>query len=117
MEAVLQLDGLEVDCILGDLPEERIQPRRIWVDVRIVASSPAADTDNLSDAIDYVELAGRIRARLVEAKCRLLERAARVALDAVLEDSRVGRATVGVAKKASIPGLASARVEMTGGAI
>ena len=55
-------------------------------------------------------LTRRIRERLRGAKCRLVERAAALALEECLADSRVARATVSVRKADCVPGLASAEV-------
>lgn len=115
MKAVLELEELEVDCILGDLPEERLAPRRVYVDAQLEFDAEESSfSDELADAIDYVTMANRIRAALVNAQCRLLECAAKTALDAALNDPRVSSATIAVRKKATIPGLGSARVVMTG---
>ena len=64
--------------------------------------------DDLADAVDYAELTERIRAALVEAKCRLIERAAKVVRDVCMTDPRVGAARVSVTKAGSVPHLGSA---------
>lgn len=106
---VLKLNGLEVDCILGDLPEERVSEQRIRVDVALAFDQQdAAASDCLEDTIDYALLVGSIREALEDARCRLLERAAGVVADVCLADPRVARVTVSVRKFGTVPGLGSA---------
>jgi len=104
----LRLDGLEVECVIGDLPCERERTQRLRVDAELEVSGRAAETDDLADAADYAALAERVRAALVAAKCRLIERAARIACDACLADVHVVAARVSVTKRGAVPGLASA---------
>ena len=104
----LRMDGLEVECVIGDLPGERERPQRLLVDAELEVSDRAAESDDLADAADYAALAERIRAALVGAKCRLIERAARIACDACLADGHVVAARVSVTKRGAVPGLASA---------
>jgi dihydroneopterin aldolase len=111
---VLRLNAIEVDCILGDLPEERVTEQKVRVDVALeIDLQDAALSDSLDDTVDYAILVGDIREALEEAKCRLLERAADVVADVCLADPRVESVTVGVRKFGSVPGLGSAEVRVT----
>ena len=96
----LRLEGLEVDCVIGDRPDERDRMQRLRVDAELTVSDVAAETDDLGDAADYAALAG--------AKCRLVERAAKVAHDVCMADPHVSAARVSVSKSGSVPGLAAA---------
>ena len=109
----LKLNGIEVDCVLGDLPEERTREQRILVDVSLELDlDAAAETDSIEDTVDYALLVGNIREALEDAKCRLLERAASIVADVCLEDPLVERVAVTVRKFGSVPGLASAAVTL-----
>ena len=110
----LKLNGIEVECISGDLPEERENEQRLLVDVALdIDLVDAAESDRLDDTVDYSILVGNIREALEDAKCRLLERAAGVVADVCLSDPRVERVTVGVRKVGSVSGLGSAEVKVT----
>ena len=110
----LKLNGIEVECILGDLPEERENEQRLLVDVALdIDLADAAESDLLEDTVDYALLVGNIREALEDAQCRLLERAAGVVADVCLSDPRVERVTVGVRKFGSVSGLGSAEVKVT----
>ena len=110
----LKLNGIEVECIIGDLPEERESEQKILVDVSLEMDlEEASISDKLDDTVDYALLVGEIREALEEARCRLLERAAGVVADVCLSDPRVESVTVGVRKFGSVSGLGSAEVRLT----
>jgi dihydroneopterin aldolase len=104
----LLLDSLEVTCIIGELPHERREPQKLTLDVELTVPDTAAETDELSDTVDYAALAGRIRDALVSAECRMIERAAKVAADACLADPKVGSVAVKVTKAGAVASLGSA---------
>ena len=102
----LMIDGIEVDCVIGERPDERERLQRLSVDVELEIPSAAAETDSLSDTVDYALLADKIRAARVAAKCRMIERAAKVVYVCLpTHDARVV-----VTKSGAVPGLASASV-------
>ena len=104
----LELNGIDVECIIGERPDERTRPQRLRVDVVLAIGDRASETDELSDTVDYAALTGKIRAALIEAKCRMIERAAKVVLDLCLADEKVSAAKVRVVKSGAIPHLESA---------
>ena len=111
---VLKLNGIEVECILGDLPEERVREQKILVDLALALDlQSAGSSDRLDDTVDYALLVGDVREALEDAKCRLLERAAEIVADLCLSDPRVEKVTVSVRKFGSVPGLGSAEARIT----
>ena len=104
----LKLNGLEVECIIGERPEERDTAQVLRLDIALEVSDRAADTDDIADAVDYAVLSERIRNALVSAKCHLIERAAKVALEVCAADSRILAANVSVTKSGAVSGLESA---------
>ncbi|MBO7482665.1 MAG: dihydroneopterin aldolase, partial [Kiritimatiellae bacterium] len=50
---VLRISGLSVDCIIGDLPEERGREQRLRVDAELTVPLAAALSDDLHDTADY----------------------------------------------------------------
>ena len=108
---LLRLNGIEVLCVIGDLPEERLREQRLVVDAELEMDvRPAAESDALSDTVDYAALSRRIRETLRSAKCRLVERAAGLAALECLREKAVTAAKVAVRKSGCVPGLASAEV-------
>ena len=106
----LKLNGVEVACVIGERPDERDRLQRLRVDVELTVPDRAAETDELGDTVDYAGLADRIRAALTAAKCKMIERAAKVVYDVCREDGKVGAAVVTVTKSGAVPGLESASV-------
>ena len=104
----LKLNGIDVDCVIGERPDERTRTQRLHVDVVLAIGDRAAGTDELCDTVDYAALAEKIRAALVAAKCRMIERAAKVVCDLCLADEKVSAAEVTVTKSGAIPHLESA---------
>ena len=104
----LFLNALEVECIIGELPHERIAPQRLSVDVEMTVGDEAAFSDSLGDAVDYAALSFRVRDVLVAAECRMIERAARLVAETCLAESGVLSVTAKVTKSGAVEGLGSA---------
>ena len=103
---ILRMNGLEVECVIGERPDERTRTQTLRVDVEMEIPATAAVTDELSDTVDYAALAEAIRVALVAAKCRMIEHAAKVVYDLL----PVEKAHVTVTKARAVPGLDSASV-------
>lgn len=110
----LSLNGIAVDCIIGERPDERTRVQRLLVDVALKIDGRADETDELCDTVDYAALSDRIREALVSAKCRMIERAAKVVFDACRAEPKVVAADVKVTKSGAVPGLASASARCAG---
>jgi dihydroneopterin aldolase len=109
----LELCGLDVACIIGDRPEERLREQRLTVDVALTLDlSAAAASDELGDTVDYVALAEAVRAALRQARCRMIECAADRVARVCLADARVEGVRVRIEKPGVIPGLRAAAVEI-----
>ena len=111
----LELNGIDVDCIIGERPDERTRTQRLRVDVALTIDDTAAETDELADTVDYAALTEGIRAALVEAKCKMIERAAKIVCELCLKGVMVSAAKVRVTKSGAIEHLdsASAVIEAT----
>lgn len=109
----LELNGLEVECVIGDLPEERGREQRIMLDLVLTCDlSAACGSDALCDTVDYAALAEAIRREVRAARCRMIERVAELAAQVCLADPRVAEVRVRVAKAGAVPGLRAAAVEI-----
>ncbi len=105
---LLELNDIDVECIIGDLPDERTRLQRLRVDLALTIGDAVATTDDLEDTVDYAALTDRVRVALMAARCRMIERAAKIVLDLCREDARVRHARVKVTKTGSVPHLESA---------
>lgn len=108
----LLLNEIEVECIIGDLPDERTGTQILKVDVELEISDLAGETDELQDTVDYAALTDEIGVALVRGECKMLERAAKIVVDTCLKFGRgkVFAAKAKVTKKGAIAHLKSASV-------
>lgn len=106
----LKLNGIDVDCVIGERPDERTRLQTLRVDVELEIPDSSAETDSLADTVDYAALTGKIRAALAAAKCRMVERAAKVVKDVCLAEEKVLAAKISVVKAGAVPHLESAQV-------
>ena len=60
---VLSLNQLEVDCVIGERPDERERLQRLVIDAKLEISSASAESDDLSDTADYALLIGNLNIR------------------------------------------------------
>ena len=109
----LELRDIDVDCIIGDLPRERDVPQRLAVDVRLAVAGGADRSDRLADTVDYAALTESIRRALVDARCRMIERAADLVAGICLAEAHVTEVTATVTKRGSVPHLGAARATVT----
>lgn len=107
---LLRLNGIDVDCVIGERPDERTRLQTLRIDVELDIADRAAETDELSDTVDYASLASRVRSALASAQCRMIERAAKVVRDVCLAEPKVRAAKVSVTKAGAVPHLESAQV-------
>ena len=105
---ILEINGIEVECIIGELPYERKTPQKLLVDLKLTIADDAAHTDRLEDTVDYAALADKVRAALVEAKCRMIERAAYLTAQTSLLCNNVLAVEARVVKSGAVRGIASA---------
>lgn len=104
----LRLNGIDVDCVIGDLPDERERTQRLRVDVELEIAGKAAETDALADTVDYAALTAKIREALVAARCRMIERAAKIVCDLAFAQEGVASAAATVTKSGAVAHLESA---------
>lgn len=114
---ILSLQEIDVDCIIGDLPEERVTPQRLSVNVELEISDLAGETDELSDTVDYATLTEAIRLSLVNGRCRMIERAAKLVVETCLSFGcgKVFHVRAAVTKAGAIAHLKSATAIAEGG--
>jgi FolB domain-containing protein len=110
----IHIRDLDIECIVGVLPEERHKPRTVRVNLRIgcdVAS--AGQSDCLADTVDYREVRDRVVAAVRESRDGLVERLAQRVADAALAVRGVSSVTVVLDKPGALEGARSVAVEIT----
>jgi len=107
----IALCGLEVRCIIGDLPEERLREQILMLDITLSLDlSHVLVSDALSDTVDYVAVSEAIRETLRAKQFRMIESAAACAAEVCLRQPRVEAVKVRVEKSGAVPGLRAAAV-------
>ena len=105
---ILCLNEIEVECVIGERPDERDRLQRLLIDVELGIGDLVAETDELDDTVDYAALAERIRETLINARCRMIERAAGLVASVCAADGKADFVRVKVTKTGAIAHLASA---------
>ena len=83
----LIIRNLELQCVIGTEDWERLMPQRVVVDIELRGDfSAAADSDDLSDAVDYRAVCAKAIEVAAEREYRLLETLA----------DRIARAVLGM---------------------
>lgn len=96
---VVEVAGLEVFAYHGVHAEEREHGQRFVIDVRLECSAiAAADTDELTDAVDYSAVCDRVAELATGGPHRLIERLAAIIADDLAGLPGVTRARVRVSK-------------------
>jgi len=109
------IEGLEVDCVVGTQPWERLVRQTLRLDLEIEAACRAAGTsDDLARALDYAAVAAGVRAAIGASSHKLLETVAEQAAGLVLRDFPLAQAvTVRVTKTGVVPGVRAVGVAIT----
>jgi dihydroneopterin aldolase len=95
----IEIRGLAVHAYHGVHPEEREQGQTFVLDVWLdCPPSPAGETDELADAVDYSAVCDRVVELATGGPYRLLERLAALIADDLVERFGVTHARVRVAK-------------------
>lgn len=73
----IRVDGLEVRCVVGIYPRERIEPQRLLVDLTFwLDTRAAAERESLAKTVHYGDMARDVAFVLTSARFEMLETAA-----------------------------------------
>jgi dihydroneopterin aldolase len=99
MPDLIVLRSHRVLAFIGALPEEQARRQPFEVDLDIEADlSVAGASDDLAETIDYGAVAATVEAALTDDRIVLLERAAQIVADRVLEHPMATAVTVEIRK-------------------
>lgn len=106
--------GLEVNCIVGIKPEERLKTQQVIVDIKLSTDlSKAAETDDVNDTVDYDSLSENIVGFIEKSDFRLLEKLAYETAKLAKEISKAREVTIAIKKPAAIKRAKYASVELS----
>ena len=103
MQGTIVVEGLEVFCIIGVHPHERVRPQRLILRCELDRDfEAAARTDDVSQTLDYVAVAQTLTTMARKGKYQLLETYVEEAAEALLSLEGVTRVGLEVQKPAAI---------------
>ena len=114
LPGVIRIDGLQIECIIGILPQERLHPQRLELDAELQADfAAAAASDAVAHTVNYAEVGERLAALAVDGRFELVETLAARACELVLADyPAVDAVTVTLRKPDAVPAARSVGVTL-----
>jgi FolB domain-containing protein len=110
----IHIRDLDVECIVGVLPEERTTPRVIRINLRCECSlAKAGRSDSLEDTVDYRDLHDRIITTVQASQDLLIERLAQRVADVALAVPGIECVNVVLDKPGALPQARSVAVEIS----
>jgi FolB domain-containing protein len=109
----IHIRGMEIDCIIGTQPKERVAKQRVSVSLVLEYDlAPAGKSDRIEDTVDYKVLKDRIVAEITKSDFFLIERMAAHIADLCMEGGDMPSVTVTVDKPGALTGAKSVAVEI-----
>ena len=107
------ITNLHVHGILGIHDWERITPREIIINATMLTDTiPAAQSDDISDCVNYSDMAKKLRAHVESAARQTIEALANDLAEICLQDTKVEKVILRVDKPGAVPEADSAAVEV-----
>ena len=110
------IEGLEVSCIIGTLPRERVKRQTVLIDLEFpISIRKAAKRDDLRDAVNYKAIADHATAFISKSRFYLIETLAERLAGALLKKFNLGKITLRVSKPNALPNARNTGVEIVRG--
>jgi FolB domain-containing protein len=107
------IQNLRVQGILGIHDWERVTPREIVINVTMFTDThPASQSDDISDCVNYSEMAKKLRAHAESAARMTVEALANDLAEICLQETRVQKVILRVDKPGAVPEADSVAVEV-----
>ncbi len=107
----IRIEQLELDCLIGINPWERLTKQRITLDISLDADlSAAGRSDEIEDTINYRTIARAVTAEVEKSSYGLVEALASRIADICLEDERVQSVEVSLRKPGAVRNAAAVGV-------
>lgn len=109
MIGTVLIDRLELDCIIGIMPTERVHRQPLFIDVEMDCDfSAAAASEHISDAVDYAEISILLDKLIHDKAYQLVETLVSEACDLILQTAPKVLRVVVTARKPNAVGNADA---------
>ncbi len=107
------IEGLEISCIIGTLPQERKKKQKVVVDLEFLAPvKKAARRDDLRDALNYQKIAGRASQFISKSHFYLIETLAERLAQALLREFKLKNLTLRISKPDALRSARNVGVEI-----
>ena len=105
MTGTIELDRLEIDCIVGILPFERVTEQKVFLDVSMeIDFGPAAASEDVANTVDYTVVSRELTELVRESRYQLIETMAVECAQLVLDRHQIiDRVSIAVHKPAAVP--------------
>lgn len=108
------IKSLKTSCIIGIKSEERLNRQQLIIDIELgLDLSKAAGSDDISDTIDYDELAGKITNYIESSSFNLIEKLAYETARLAKDLTKADKVKVLVKKPAALKNADFAAVEFS----
>ncbi|MCP4049695.1 MAG: dihydroneopterin aldolase [bacterium] len=109
----IYIRNLELACIIGCKPEERLKKRTVNINIELVTDlSKPARTDRIEDAVDYQRVADLVEQLVSGTEFNLLERLTEDICNKILNEFDVSSVRVCTGKPGALKQKCSVAVEM-----
>lgn len=112
----IRIEKLLITCIIGMLPEERINPQRLYVDMELYADfSDVIKSDNVEDTINYAEVADLVQETAINTKAKMVEYLAGVIIEKLKNQysPKLNGVKIRLSKPDILPNTDSVGIELT----
>lgn len=108
------INALKVNCIIGILPNERVQEQELIVDIKMEHSlKEAVESGDLSLSINYAQVATFVEDFIKERKALLLETLAHELCALILKNFKPKQVTLRLTKTQAVAHTAGVGIEIT----
>lgn len=105
---LIKIKNLEIKTILGIHDWEKTIDRQIIINAEIETDfEKSLESDNISDAIDYDSLTGKIKKLIAEKKFKLVEKMTAEVMNIIMEDKRIKKCKLEIDKVGAVENVES----------
>ena len=114
MNGVVRIRGLQPETIIGCYDWERTTKQRLEIDLELTADfGLAAQTDDLSHALDYAAISEHVLSFVSASQFELLEALSKAIIDEIFDRWPVSQVTVHINKPGAVPAASCVGVSLT----
>jgi dihydroneopterin aldolase len=114
LPAVLHIRNLQLQCIIGTDPDERVTPQPVCIQIQLWCDiATAVESDDLRQALDYREVYNQIVSMVEASQFFLIEKLVHAIAQVCLAHEKTQKVTVTLEKIAVLPHTEKSGIELT----